>query len=305
MQYLYFYNYQLKYYLNNILKLKDTKNNFNLFIGNIFHYILSKIYNEDFDFEKEYSTFIENEVISSKDSILLIKIKEILRNATLNIKNQYKYMNLKEIYTEESIQVELDDAIFNGKIDKIMIGEYKEEKYAIVVDYKTGNNDFNGGIENIKNGLNLQLPIYLYLLKNSEHFKDKKIAGFYLQKVYYESDENPDKKYYLDGYTINDDAIADIVCSCREDKSLSFIKETKKGSYIDLKDIEEQINIAEDKIKEAIKSILLADFKINPKKISKSNDESSCKNCPFKEICYVENKDYQLLQEDEEGDDYE
>lgn len=55
-----------------------------------------------------------------------------------------------------------------------------EKTYAIVIDYKSGNTEVD--LNNVVHGLDLQLPIYFYLLNNSggEEFH---FAGMYLQRV--------------------------------------------------------------------------------------------------------------------------
>ena len=50
------------------------------------------------------------------------------------------------------------------------------KKVIAVIDYKTG--DKNIKLDTLEYGINIQLPIYLYLLKKSSRFKNSVIAGF-------------------------------------------------------------------------------------------------------------------------------
>jgi hypothetical protein len=44
----------------------------------------------------------------------------------------------------------------------------------------------------------MQLPIYLYLIKNSNKFKNPKFVGFYLQEILHNEISNDPKKEYED-----------------------------------------------------------------------------------------------------------
>ena len=53
---------------------------------------------------------------------------------------------------------------FKGVIDKVLYKEEDDITYLVVIDYKTGTAGID--IKNMEYGLGMQLPIYLYLLKN-------------------------------------------------------------------------------------------------------------------------------------------
>lgn len=54
-------------------------------------------------------------------------------------------------------------------------------------------------------------------------------------------------------------------------------------------------NLTEEKINEAIESILNADFNINPKKVGMNN--LGCNYCTYKDICFMTEKDLVNLKE--------
>ena len=62
-----------------------------------------------------------------------------------------------------------------------MYEEFDGETIVCIVDYKTGNPNLS--LKNIKYGLDMQLPVYIYLLKNFKELSNVKVGGFYLQKV--------------------------------------------------------------------------------------------------------------------------
>ena len=54
-------------------------------------------------------------------------------------------------------------------------------------------------------------------------------------------------------------------------------------------------NLAEDKITDAMKGIINANFMINPKRIG--NDNVGCKYCHYRDICFMSEKDIVDLKE--------
>ena len=60
------------------------------------------------------------------------------------------------------------------------------------------------------------------------------------------------------------------------------------------------INYVDKKIEEASDNIIKGNFEIKPKRIDNKN--KSCNFCPFKEICYLEEKDVENLKSPENLD---
>ena len=195
-----------------------------------------------------------------------------------------------------------------GVIDKLMYKEDDNTKVSII-DYKTGNTDIK--LNNIIYGLDMQLPIYLYLAKNIDKFDNCQIVGFYLQKLL-NSEVNKDynKDYItlkkdrlkLTGYSIDntilleefDDSYnkSEVIKSMATTSTGTFNHYAKVLGNSDLKKIE---TIVDNKINECINNIKDANFDINPKVIDKDN--RGCKFCMFYDVCYVEAKDKVVLEE--------
>ena len=190
-----------------------------------------------------------------------------------------------------------------GIIDKVM---YKEEDNKIllaIIDYKTGNTDIN--LNNSVYGIDMQLPIYLYLANNIDNSKEKVIIGFYLQKLLHPpinkdykktSEEISQSNLKLTGYSIdNQKLLEEFDDSYTKSKVISGMSTNKDGSFSryakilskdNIKDLKKQV---EENITKAIQNIKNANFQINPKVIDKEN--KSCKYCEFYDICYKQNKD--------------
>ena len=94
------------------------------------------------------------------------------------IRNQYEHFNITRQEFESSKIKSINAPIrtsIKGYVDKIIYSENK----AFIVDYKTGKEVINSKL--FEFGLNLQLPIYLYLLSELE--KDTVVQGIYLQHL--------------------------------------------------------------------------------------------------------------------------
>ena len=304
-----YYHCAFKYYLSNILKLNIYEETFYTIIGNLFHYILSICFQKDIDIESEYNKFINKQTykFNAKELFFLNNLLEELKFVISTIKKQYEYSSLENSLYEEKIEVDksIDNMkiIFKGFIDKIMLDS--QNKIAAIIDYKTGNPDLN--LNNSIYGLDLQLPVYIYLTK--QKFPNIRIVGFYLQKILnseisidnkHTYNELKEDKLKLQGYTNNDEALINVFDSgYQASKVIKGMRTSSKGiatkKVLDDVKIDKLNNLTEEKINEAIESILNADFNINPKKVGMNN--LGCNYCTYKDICFMTEKDLVNLKE--------
>ena len=306
---------KFKYYLNNILKISIIKDDFAILIGNIVHYILSSIDNDDFDINLYYNKYInEQREFTKREKFFLRGIKEELIFIIDTIKKQLTYSTFDQKLYEKKVVINKDKNIkvsFMGVIDKILYKEEEDTIYLVVIDYKTGNTSIK--IDNINYGLDMQLPIYLYLSKNLN--KDNtKVVGFYLQKLLRTNLDS--KKDYdtareellkLEGYSVSNESYLSMFDTTYEDsKMIKSLKKGKNGFYsyskvLSEEEMDEIVKKTEEKIDEVINNILEGDFTINPKIID--SDNVSCKYCEYKDICYMREKDKVYINTKEEEDD--
>lgn len=305
-----FYKCKFRYYLNNILRLDTFETTFEILVGNLFHYILSKCFIDNFDFEKEYNDYLSKYELNNKEKFYLNKLKNDLLFIIEVIKNQNSYSSLKDAKYENKFSIDKSTSLkvsFIGFIDKLMYKEENGKKLLVIVDYKTGDPELK--LNNCYYGLNLQLPVYLYLSKNNE-IKDSKVIGFYLQKMLNNLVSIDKKKTALDqktenlrlhGYSIYDeDLLKEFDSNYENSRVVRSLSKTQNGfsSYSKLL-TEEQMNslynLVDKKIDEARDSIIDADFDINPKRISDKN--MSCGFCKFKDICYMNENNIVNLKE--------
>ena len=301
-----YYKCSFRYYLNNILKINKFEETYQTVLGSLFHYVLSKAFNDEFDFEKEYQTFLNNQKyqFNHKEKFFIEKLKNELKFIIETIKKQYQSLNLNQALYEQKIFIDKSTNIkitFMGVIDKILYKEEDSQTILCIIDYKTGNPILD--IDNTKYGLEMQLPIYLYLSKELK-FKNIKIAGFYLQKIlnneiskdnnhsYLELKENNLK---LQGYTNeNLDILEKFDKTYENSQVIKSLKTTSNGfshyaKMINDEEIGKLIETVDEKINFARDNILNGSFDINPKRLD--GDNIGCLYCPFIDICYRQEKD--------------
>ena len=305
-----FYECKYKYYLSNILRLDKFKTTFEIFIGSLFHHVLEKCFDDDFDFDKTYNEYLVDKDFSSKEEFYLEKLKKDLifvidtlkKQLTYTSFNNYKYESKYEIDKTTSMSIK-----FIGFIDKLLIKEESDKTYLLIVDYKTGEPLLK--LNNCYYGLNMQLPIYLYLSKNSG-INNLEVVGFYLQHILSKNIKiDPNKTIEiqkeddlkLQGYTISDEDIISKIDNTYENskliKSLSTTKNgfNKNSKLLTKKEMDSLYNLVDKKINDARDSIINADFEIDPKRIGDEN--VSCKYCKFKDICYMNESNIKNLKE--------
>lgn len=292
-----------KYYLKNILKLNSKKDDYKQFIGTLYHEILSNINDDTYDINKEYDNVVNSHIWSSKELFFIKKLKTNLQDVIQILEQESHHQKLNKFITEKEIRLKENDYEFVGKIDKIKY--LKEDDYSIIeiVDYKTGKSDFKMSYINL--GFDLQLPIYLYLIKKSSIFENPIIGGIYLQSIIPERIKYNDKEDYkmqrrkmmlLNGFTLENKDILPLIDDTYENSSIiQSLKVKNDGAFykssktIDNKKIDEIYNLVEKYINETVNNIKNNNFEITCKIID-NKDDISCKYCPYKNICFKTNK---------------
>ena len=300
-----FYKCSFRYYMENILNLQISSNEFSLFIGNLFHYILSIMYNGDFNFSDSFETYVnENyEFNTYRERFFINKLKKELEFIIDNIKEQDKFTSFNSHKFEQLIKIDLSkdnyDITFKGIIDKISYKKEAGNTLISIIDYKTGNPNLN--LNNIIYGIDMQLCIYAYLSSKLKLFANPLLVGIYLQKILNnEININKNKQYItmkqenlkLQGYSNSNESILKIFDNTYTDsKLIKGMKVSSKGFYAYSKVFDQAmlnsiLNIVENNIDEARDKILNREFYINPKKIGVKN-LIGCENCTYKELCFM------------------
>lgn len=302
-----------KYYLSKVMNLDLYLETFKTIIGKIVHHILEIGLESDIDIELEISKFIKDLdfLFGARELFYIHKLSKELEFLLKYLKEQENFSSLKTYMFEKELCVykEYDgiNVIFKGFIDKVMSTKYNDKEVIAVVDYKTG--DKNIKLDTLNYGLNIQLPIYLYLLKKTDEFKDSIIAGFYIERVLnnvFNIDKNKSledlKKdnLRLQGYTNSNETIISLLDqNYLDSKMVKGLKFKKDGSFyasskvLSNEDMEKLIITVDEIIDEAIRKIIEGEFFINPKVVNGKN--VSCEFCKFKDICFKTKEDEVIL----------
>lgn len=288
-----YFNCRFKYYLKKVLNIEVKEDSLSLKIGNLYHYILSKIYDKDFDFDKLYDYYLSNLNMSKKEEFFLNNLKDELKKIINRIKIMDESSSLKSAYTEEKISLNKGKITIFGIVDKIKYLKDDKELIMMIVDYKTGSIETK--IDNLNYGLNMQLPMYLYLVSN--HYDNVIVGGFYLQKILNnkEVDNDQEDLLLLDGFTnSNIDIISKIDHNYENSKVIKGMKLNKEGlsnyaKVLSSDEIAKLNKIVDDLLKEAGDNIFNGEFDINPKRIN--NKLLGCEYCEFNDICFKDETD--------------
>ena len=289
-----------RYYLTDILKLDIFEENFSTIIGSMVHYVLEKcLKDNNNEIDAYVSEFLAGHIFTKKEEFFLKKYKEAIKEllAEINLEKEYSLFN-QALY-EKKIDIDFGNNVhFIGIIDKILYYIDNDTTYVALVDYKTGMDEIN--LKYLKYGINIQLPIYLYL-STQLPFNNIKYSGIYLQKF-----NITNKDYRLTGYSnanhrtlsVIDSNYANskIIKSLKLNNDGSFSKNSKVLSDNEFDKIKEEVA---NQINKVINNIKNNRFDINPKVIEGKN--IGCEYCKFKDICFV-TKDDELEIETAGGD---
>ena len=207
----------------------------------------------------------------------------------LYAKNHKGYEYLIKVNLEKKIDIDYGNNVhFVGIIDKVLYYISDDTTYISLIDYKTGADRID--LEYLKYGLDIQLPIYLYL-STKLPFNNIKHCGFYLQKF-----NLKDNDYRLIGYSNSNKDILSIMDNNYDNsKIIKGLKTLKDGSFasysnvLSCDEMDEIIKTTENIIDNVIKKIKDNEFMINPK-VSKGTN-ISCEYCKFKDICFMNHND--------------
>ena len=274
-----------RYYLSDILKLDVFEGNFSTDIGSMVHYVMEKcLANNDLDTDKYVSEYLGDKEFNKKELFFLDKYKESIRDLLNQVLLEREYSLFKDALYEKRIDIDYGNNVhFIGIIDKVLYYIDDDVTYVTLIDYKTGNDEIS--LRYLKYGLNIQLPIYLYL-STKLGYSNVKYPGFYLQKF------NIIKKdYRLEGYSNSDvDTLMVMDKGYDNSKIIKVLKTNKDGSFsrysnlVSDDDIDKIIDETKKIIDKTIENIRNNKFEINPKVDGDIN--VGCEYCKFKDICY-------------------
>lgn len=299
------FRFYLKYILNIEEKMEDNNSTF---VGRMYHFVLEKVVAKRYidrrtkeevleNISVYICDFVKNQTYEIKDKLkfYLNKFSEELKIIVEIIMDFMDHSSFEVLGLEQKLEKQLDDyTVVVGLIDKIL----KYQEYYLVIDYKT--NPVHPNWYALDVGLDLQLPLYLYLIKAND--PNAKIAGSYLQSVFRTSllkyEDKPLSKVMLEqlkyvGYTLQDrDVILAIDTNALNGSgslpkqivfNKGFYKNFLKKSFTQTQ-FDAIILYVEKLIFEANKKIRKGLFPILP--LTDEKNESVCRYCRLKDLCY-------------------
>lgn len=309
-----YYLCKFQYYVANVLGLDIFMETFAAYIGSFFHYVLQYHFRDEIPVLDLINKYLnDNPVKNKKEEYFVNNLKKDIMFVVDAIHKQLETCKLNKALYEEKVTVKINGRInvtFKGFIDKLLYTEKDGKMIVAIIDYKTGNTEIDLALINY--GLSLQLPVYLYLAKNSDKLSNITCAGFYLQKILHEPfniDEKQDLdtlKYNslkLNGYSNSDEEVLSLLDSSYKDsRVIKSMKLNNSGGFntyskvLNNSQFNNIVDLVNNKILEASDGIALGDYEINPKKVNNIN--ISCQFCNFKDICFKTENDFVELKKD-------
>ena len=319
-----------KYLLNNILYLDDSPSDFSARIGNVFHKTLEMSHTEpSFDFDKAYDLSVAYEQglitdpkasphekktpFSPKEKAIIENLRKYCKKS-LDFQKSYE-ANLKNpsFMAEDSFNISFGGITVNGRYDKVITFDFNDERYAFIIDYKTGGAKFDEALFRSDHGLSLQLPLYAFALESDKaKFGNAKIAGLFISpilaydltksekennKTLAQIDQN---KSRLMGLYLNSTSFissfepqltkgsSSLIDGCMIKKDGSFDVRTeypKNKSESDFHDLAER---AKGVILDSDKAIMEGHFEIDPTVVK--GKHNACDYCSFHDVCFIDKK---------------
>jgi ATP-dependent helicase/nuclease subunit B len=235
--------------------------------------------------------------------------KRAVWTITEHIKNgDFKPLGFEVSFGENctfpSIKVILNNGetvYLEGRIDRVDILEEKDKAYIKIIDYKSGDKDFN--LSDVYNGLTLQLIIYLNAVLESRNRlrrnKELKPAGvFYFKiddplinsdkKIIEKVEKEIRKKLKMKGLVLKDARLVKKI-----DKNINGYSEiipvalNKNDEFYNSSVLNEEsfsglLEHVNDLIKEICSEIISGNIEIEP---IKNDNKKACEYCLYKSIC--------------------
>jgi ATP-dependent helicase/DNAse subunit B len=297
-----FYECEFKYLLFDVIGLKDVeKDDISMFLGTYAHFIIEQIdatNNPLLHLERWTNDFLNQyeRDFSKRDLFYLHFVKEQLEpvlSQTFNILKRTKFeIYRKEIWLQVSRKVDETSLTLVGKVDIVF---NKDDRF-FIVDYKSGSTAMK--LDNLKYGLDVQLPAYASLVREQEPDLNTCVGLFYAPLIpglpgssvkNYKNHVKNELKWF--GFLV-ESSLQDIDPHYQDDSFIKSIKVNKDGSLsesskkklMSLEHMEDILRHADLSIFHLTKHLNTGHFKVNPKQIG--SNASTCQYCPFNDICY-------------------
>lgn len=309
-----YYNCPFAFYVEKVLRIRKNKNELAIFVGNMFHHVLEEMLLK----AQEEITILQiqecmqefcrknNNPFGVKMHFFMEKHAQDLYLILQTIQTQLKQSSFVQSGFEEQVSITLENDYqtkLSGKIDKLLTYDLEGKTYAVVLDYKTGNTDFD--YHNLFFGLNMQTLIYFYLYHKVG--RPYQFGGAYLQRIFinplqYEKNTTKEellwKQLQWSGYTQEDQKVMFAVdnqvmqhtfLNRMRIKTDETLYDTAKKWVISDEIFHSLLKFVDGKIYEALENIENGDFSVAPIRM---DDIDACKYCSYQDLCFKQEKNY-------------
>ena len=299
-----------RFYLSRVLNLDSFEDTFSTKAGNFAHKVFENIYKSNFDIDKAIMDNLPFYEFKNEEKYLLERFIINIKVCYELIKERIEDKNITKTYSEKKLKTTLKNGfIFKGTIDSIV---ETDNKNIFVIDYKSGSfKEFNEN--NFENNIGLQLPSYIYLIKNNSSIinNSDNICGLFIQPINYKDlftsvNLNYKSTFKMEGRIIDDEEIIksfdDSYLFNNESLYIKGLKKsnnkkTKTGVNSDIliskAEIENCYKELDKKLNEAVNNIENYKFDISP--LSKKSESIACTYCKYKAICFADISDFKPI----------
>lgn len=306
-----FFSCRFRYLLTHLLKMEPASSSLSSELGSAVHRRLEHLEERDHE---------PLELSSTKHGTMRLQTYEMAVNRRLDrvvgrLLEHAAQTEFRDVAHEVSVLVPIEGTkrfVLKGRIDRIMAHRIENQDYLVVIDYKTGSAMFDE--EAFQKGMDLQLIVYLELMRHIPEFVQAKIAGFLIQPIplgrLTEVDGGDDlaARMKLKGYFLDRTDLAKAFDSGGFVRGLAFKNDgtfQRRAKVVGEEQFEQWLKQLQIHLQTAVRQIELGDYRITP--VSKKPGESesvSCQYCPFAGICYSANRNLEDAQEEvERGED--
>lgn len=306
-----FFSCRFRYLLTHLLKMEPTRRSLSADLGTAVHQRLEQLNQRDqtpFSLSStEYGTARLRSFELAANRRLDRVVERLLKHATQTA--------FRDVAHEVSVSVPIQGTnrfVLKGRIDRIMAHRLDNQDYLVVIDYKTGTAMFDE--EAFEKGMDLQLIVYLELMRNLPEYAKAKIAGFLIQPIplgrlsELKRDDDLADRMKMKGYLIDRTDLAKAFDSGGFVRGLAFKNDgtfQRHAKVVDEHQFDVWLAKLQDHLQTAVRQIEQGDYRITPFSKNPGESESvSCQYCPFAGICYSANRTVDEAEDEvERGED--
>ncbi len=283
------------YFAKYLLGLTEDGESEHIRYGNFVHNVLEHSTDEA-SFKFSFSQFLDNDSFSAKERFFIENTAPLIYLAFENYMHYIEMTKPSVIHNEIELSATINNNIkLIGRVDRLLEFTANDQKYGMIIDFKTGSTVSNR--EKYQEGLDLQLPLYGVLLQNADNYQDITPIALVLNQIkaapYVLDNEESLLRYARNALKFKGLLLGEMDMLALIEKDLSpspyftALRLTKDGNLRGVVTAEEFTNylkIAETKVIETYDGIMNNEF---PVKVKHFGRENSGRNSSYKHISYL------------------